>query len=242
MSPREVPQPPLYPHTMQLDASTFIHPDTEFHSGDGKICHAVLQHFTTICICCLDPCSIPAHPLCFQFITTSCCAGAAAALAPSDAQQPQVVLTRERGKNGQLIRALKQRGIRVLEMPLVETMPGPDRDSLPEVLRQGGLDWVVVTSPEAAAVFLRGWESAGRPQVPSPQPGGIHHSLFATPSNLLCDLGTSSPHQPLHDRPCRLWISELHTRIQGQHCSQALVAGMNKCKWHLPQLLSRSIL
>lgn len=77
------------------------------------------------------------------------------------------MLTREQGKNSQLMRALQQRGISVLEMPLVETTPGPDRDSLPMVLQQGGIDWVVVTSPEAAAVFLRGWESAGRPQVPS---------------------------------------------------------------------------
>ena len=84
-----------------------------------------------------------------------------------------MVLTREQGKNGQLIRALEQRGIRVLEMPLVETTPGPDSDDLPEVLQQGGLDWVVVTSPEAAAVFLRGWESAGRPQVPPPQHGSV---------------------------------------------------------------------
>ena len=88
-----------------------------------------------------------------------------------------MVLTREQGKNGQLMRALQQRGISVLEMPLVETMPGPDRDSLPEVLRQGGIDWVVITSPEAAAVFLRGWESAGRPLVPS--------SHFQAPSSLL---------------------------------------------------------
>ena len=77
------------------------------------------------------------------------------------------MLTREQGKNSQLMRALQQRGISVLEMPLVETTPGPDRDSLLDVLQQGGIDWVVVTSPEAAAVFLRGWESADRPQVPS---------------------------------------------------------------------------
>ncbi len=76
-----------------------------------------------------------------------------------------MVLTREQGKNGQLMQALQQRGISVLEMPLVETLPGPDRDSLPEALQQGDIDWVVITSPEAAAVFLRGWESAGRPQV-----------------------------------------------------------------------------
>ncbi len=41
--------------------------------------------------------------------------------------QVQVVVTREAGKNGPLKRALEERGIKVLEMPLVETAPGPDR-------------------------------------------------------------------------------------------------------------------
>ncbi len=98
-----------------------------------------------------------------------CSAGVCLACAASETKQPQVVLTRERGKNGQLMQALQQRGISVLEMPLVETTPGPDRDGLPEALQHGANDWVVITSPEAAAVFLRGWESAGKPQVPSPQ-------------------------------------------------------------------------
>lgn len=98
-----------------------------------------------------------------QYIGT---AGTRAICALSDAQHCQVVLTRERGKNGKLMRALLQQGISVLEMPLVETMPGPDRDQLPIALQEGGFDWIVITSPEAAAVFLRGWELAGRPQVP----------------------------------------------------------------------------
>ena len=53
----------------------------------------------------------------------------------------------------------------MLEMPLVETIPGPDRDQLPAVLQEGAFDWVVITSPEAAAVFLKGWEAAGQPEV-----------------------------------------------------------------------------
>ena len=76
-----------------------------------------------------------------------------------------MVLTRERGKNGKLMQALQKRGISVLEMPLVETIPGPDVDHLPAALQQGNFDWVVITSPEAAFVFLRGWEAADRPQV-----------------------------------------------------------------------------
>ncbi len=42
-------------------------------------------------------------------------------------QQAQVVVTREAGKNGQLKSALQKQGISVLELPLVETAPGPDR-------------------------------------------------------------------------------------------------------------------
>lgn len=39
------------------------------------------------------------------------------------------------------------------------------RDVLPAVLSQGGFDWVAVTSPESAAVFIEGWNQAGQPHV-----------------------------------------------------------------------------
>ncbi len=38
-----------------------------------------------------------------------------------------VVLTREAGKNGDLARRLRDRSLSTLEVPLVETGPGPDR-------------------------------------------------------------------------------------------------------------------
>jgi uroporphyrinogen-III synthase len=41
--------------------------------------------------------------------------------------RPDVVLTRERGKNGRLMSELQQRGVTVLEMPLIESCDGPDR-------------------------------------------------------------------------------------------------------------------
>ncbi len=50
------------------------------------------------------------------------CAGAVAASA-----QPDVVLTRESGKNGEMAQRLRDRNIEVLELPLVETGEGPDR-------------------------------------------------------------------------------------------------------------------
>ena len=92
-------------------------------------------------------------------------AGAPAARAPD--QAPQVVVTRERGKNGKLMKALQQRGITALELPLVETAPGPDQARLPGVLSERRHDWVALTSPEAARVFLDAWQQAGRPGVGS---------------------------------------------------------------------------
>ncbi len=86
-------------------------------------------------------------------------------------EAPQVVVTRERGKNGKLIKSLQQRGISVLELPLVETAVGPDHLLLPGALREGAYDWVIVTSPESASVFLEGWREAGKPQVYS-----AHHA------------------------------------------------------------------
>ncbi len=63
------------------------------------------------------------------------------------------------------MKSLQQRGISVLELPLVETAVGPDRSELPDALTAGDHDWVIVTSPESASVFLQGWREAGKPQV-----------------------------------------------------------------------------
>ncbi|KAL3151874.1 hypothetical protein ABBQ38_012835 [Trebouxia sp. C0009 RCD-2024] len=80
-------------------------------------------------------------------------------------QQAQVVVTREAGKNGKLKQALEDCDIAVLELPLVETKSGPDRDQLAAHLKDESFDWVVITSPEAANVFLQGWIEADKPQV-----------------------------------------------------------------------------
>lgn len=74
-------------------------------------------------------------------------------------------MTREAGKNGKLVKALSQRNIQCLELPLIEHAAGPDRDQLPAQLQSGTYDWVAVTSPEAATVFLEGWRAAGSPEV-----------------------------------------------------------------------------
>jgi uroporphyrinogen-III synthase len=75
------------------------------------------------------------------------------------------VLTREEGKNGKLLEALEARGIVAVEIPMVKTVAGRDQARLPAVLRSQAFAWVTLTSPEAASVFLRGWEAAGRPDV-----------------------------------------------------------------------------
>lgn len=92
-------------------------------------------------------------------------AAAPTASAATAATKQVVVLTREKGKNGELMRMLDERSVAWVEMPLVEAAGGPDRDLLPSALLEEEYDWVALTSPESAAVFLEGWRKAGRPQV-----------------------------------------------------------------------------
>lgn len=83
-----------------------------------------------------------------------------------------MVATREAGKNGKLVKALEQHNIACVELPLIEHAAGPDRDRLPSLLQAGGFDWVAITSPEAATVFLEGWRAAGSPEVRIATVGG----------------------------------------------------------------------
>ena len=79
----------------------------------------------------------------------------------------RVVLTRETGKNGDMRQRLEKHGVEVVEMPLIETAVGVDRSRLAAALvHENGWDWICITSPEAAAVFLEAWEVAGKPDVP----------------------------------------------------------------------------
>jgi len=74
-------------------------------------------------------------------------------------------LTRERGKNGKVAEMLDKKKIRWLELPLIETIEGPDRAKLADAIRGGSHEWTVITSPESASVFLSGWQEAGKPKV-----------------------------------------------------------------------------
>ena len=55
------------------------------------------------------------------------CSGLVGSSDGKPGHDPQVVVTREAGKSGKLIKALQSRGLSVLELPLVESSPGPDR-------------------------------------------------------------------------------------------------------------------
>lgn len=92
---------------------------------------------------------------------------------------PAVVLTREAGKNGKLAAALAQRGLSTLELPLVQTAEGPDAGALPGFISEAAkaeeegcsvesnrkaYEWIIVTSPESASVFVGGWKAAGSPE------------------------------------------------------------------------------
>ncbi|CAM9454270.1 unnamed protein product, partial [Scytosiphon promiscuus] len=72
-----------------------------------------------------------------------------------------VALTREAGKNGKLAKLLANAGISSVEVPCIAHQDGPDLPLLPAALADPGLAYVVVTSPEAAKVFLEGWTKAG---------------------------------------------------------------------------------
>ena len=105
-------------------------------------------------------------------------------------QSLAVVVTREKGKNEKLQNALQRHSIPTIELPLIEHATGPDRSwqpviscsvqladascsiraSLPAAIKEGAYDWITVTSPEAATVFIDAWREAGSPAVQTPPP------------------------------------------------------------------------
>ncbi|XP_024969472.1 uroporphyrinogen-III synthase, chloroplastic isoform X1 [Cynara cardunculus var. scolymus] len=107
----------------------------------------------------------------------------------------QVVVTRERGKNDKLISALAKHGINSLELPLIQHMQLPDLEKLIYLLSAAtSFDWIIITSPEAALVFLQAWNyshfiynlrAAGTPSVKVAVVGTGTASIFdeATPSS-----------------------------------------------------------
>lgn len=84
-------------------------------------------------------------------------------LAASDASP--ALLTREDGKNGKLRKLLVARGVPTDELPCIAFERLPACSDLEQALRDGGFGWVIITSPESAAVFLDSWRASGSPAV-----------------------------------------------------------------------------
>lgn len=84
---------------------------------------------------------------------------------------PRVALTREEGKNEPLREALKEifSLIEVQELPCVRSIPLEGAVELPNRLTKydaSKIEWIILTSPEAATVFINSWRTAGCPCLP----------------------------------------------------------------------------
>ena len=71
------------------------------------------------------------------------------------------------GKHDKLASLLASKGLSTAEIPCIQHGLGPDRHRLKEELMKGASHWsyVVVTSPEAAAVLVEGWIEALKPDL-----------------------------------------------------------------------------
>lgn len=76
-----------------------------------------------------------------------------------------VALTREVGKNGKLREAAAKAlsDVSTVELPCVATTATPEQHMLSERL-QTPYDWIVISSPESARVFLAAWRNGGQPK------------------------------------------------------------------------------
>ena len=78
---------------------------------------------------------------------------------------PSVFLTREAGNNGKLERLLKARNVPTEELPCIAFERLAGYDKLCGMLSDGLHDWIVLTSPEAAATFIDAWRESGEPSL-----------------------------------------------------------------------------
>lgn len=74
---------------------------------------------------------------------------------------PKIALTRELGANDKLRMLLKSYSC--IELPCITFSDGDDVGKLPDAIKTH--DVIVVTSPQAASVFLESWNICGRPFV-----------------------------------------------------------------------------
>ncbi|CAM9204715.1 unnamed protein product [Ascophyllum nodosum] len=97
---------------------------------------------------------------------TMCAEEGVPTIRTKSADMAEVALTREAGKNKKLASRLEEAGVSCVEIPCIRHQDGPDLPLLPTALEDRDLAYVVITSPEAAKVFISGWKGAGQPAVP----------------------------------------------------------------------------
>jgi hypothetical protein len=72
----------------------------------------------------------------------------------------KIALTREYGANDKLAKLLE--GLEVYEIPCIMFDTGEDASKLPNAITNH--DLIVITSPQAAKIFLESWKIAGKPE------------------------------------------------------------------------------
>ena len=75
----------------------------------------------------------------------------------------KVALTRELGSNYKLKEILEEKNIDCVEVPCIAFGPGKDINQLNSAMKS--TDVIVISSPQAAAVFLTSWKENGKPNV-----------------------------------------------------------------------------
>mmetsp|Transcript_32056 Transcript_32056/g.60264 ORF Transcript_32056/g.60264 Transcript_32056/m.60264 type:complete len:338 (-) Transcript_32056:341-1354(-) len=129
----------------------------------------------------------------------------------------KVVLTRELGKNDKMMVKLRALGLETIELPLIEHTHAEDTARLPETISAGPWDWVIITSPEGAKVFIDAWEKAGKPAMRIASVGEGTSAEFADISEL--EIGF----EPSKATGVQL-AAELPMRGPGERCMYAASA------------------
>ena len=76
----------------------------------------------------------------------------------------KVALTREEGNNEKLVKILVSNSkLKLIELPCIAFGTGPDIDKLSQYMTKN--DLIIITSPQAASVFIDQWVSIGKPAV-----------------------------------------------------------------------------
>jgi|EP00900_Chrysochromulina_parva_P014800 uroporphyrinogen-III synthase len=103
------------------------------------------------------------------------------------AEVPRVFLTREEGKNEKLGALLAERGVPTEELPCIACERLAGYTALREALVANAHDWIVITSPEAASVFVDAWRESGSPPLARIATVGAGTTQILTAADLSAD-------------------------------------------------------